>query len=80
MGWRGLSTDFADRLGELRAPTLIVHGEHDRAVPVAWARRAHERIPDSELHVLPSCGHMPPRERPEEFNEVVRCFLASRTQ
>lgn len=80
VGWKGLRTDFADRLGELRVPTLIVHGEHDRAVPVAWARRARESIPDSELHVLESCGHMPPRERPEEFNEVVRRFLTSRTE
>jgi pimeloyl-ACP methyl ester carboxylesterase len=80
VGWKGLRTDFADRLGELRVPTLIVHGEHDRFVPVAWARRAHERIPDSELRVLRDCGHMPPRERPEEFNEVVGRFLAGRTE
>lgn len=77
VGWKGLRTDFVNRLGSLRVPTLIVHGEHDRAVPVAWARGAHASIPDSEIYVLPSCGHMPPRERPEEFNEAVRRFLAS---
>lgn len=75
MGWGGLRTDFADRLNELTTPTLLVHGAHDRAVSVAWARRAHERIPGSELRVFPDCGRMPPRERPEEFARVVERFL-----
>ena len=75
VGWQGLRTDFSNNLNKLRIPTLIVHGEQDGAVPVDWARRALQHIPDSKLHVLKGCGHMPPRERPEEFNEVVRKFL-----
>jgi pimeloyl-ACP methyl ester carboxylesterase len=74
--WGGLRTDFSDRLAEVDAPTLIVHGEYDRAVPVAWAREAHERMPNSELRIFKGCGHWPPRERPEEFNRVVGEFLA----
>lgn len=76
VGWGGLRTDFSDRLGEITTPTMIVHGERDRVVPVAWARRAHERIAGSELHVFSDCGHWPSRERPEEFNRVVGGFLA----
>ena len=76
VGWSGLKTDLSDRLGEVAAPTLLVHGDHDRVVPVEWARRAHERLPDSELCVLRGCGHWPPRERPNEFNRVVADFLA----
>jgi pimeloyl-ACP methyl ester carboxylesterase len=74
--WDGLRTDFSDRLGEITAPTLIIHGAHDRAVPVAWARRAHRRLPNSELRVFHGCGHWPPRECPEEFNRVVEDFLS----
>jgi pimeloyl-ACP methyl ester carboxylesterase len=74
--WDGLRTDFSDRLGEITAPTLIIHGTHDRAVPVSWARRAHRRLPNSELRVFRGCGHWPPRERPEEFNRVVEDFLS----
>jgi pimeloyl-ACP methyl ester carboxylesterase len=74
--WDGLRTDFSDRLGEIIAPTLIIHGAHDPAVPVAWARRAHARLPNSELRVFDGCGHWPPRERPEEFNRVVEDFLS----
>ena len=74
--WDGLRTDFSDRLAAITAPTLIIHGAHDPAVPVAWARRAHERLPNSELRVFDACGHWPPRERPEEFNGVVDGFLS----
>jgi pimeloyl-ACP methyl ester carboxylesterase len=76
VGWDGLNTDLSDRLGELAAPTLLIHGEGDRLVPVEWARRAHERLPDSELRVLRGCGHWPPRECPNEFNGAVVNFLA----
>ncbi len=77
VGWDGLRTDFSDRLSALAAPTLLVHGVHDRAVPIAWARRGQERIPDCDLRVFPECGHLPPRERPEEFARVTHRFLAS---
>jgi len=77
VGWGGLRTSYANRLGEISAPTLIVHGAHDAAVPVAWAYRAHGRIAGSELYVFPDCGHMPPRERPEEFNRIIGRFLRS---
>ena len=60
----------------MSAPTVLVHGAHDNAVPLAWARRARERVPHSELEVFPDCGHLPPRERPEEFVRAVGGFLA----
>jgi pimeloyl-ACP methyl ester carboxylesterase len=75
VGWSGLKTDLSDRLGEVAAPTLLVHGDRDRVVPVEWAIRAHERLLDSELRVLRGCGHWPPRECPNEFNRVVADFL-----
>ena len=76
VGWSGLKTDLSNRLGEVAAPTLLVHGDRDRVVPVEWARRAHGRLPDSELRVLRGCGHWPPREYPDTFNRVVTDFLA----
>jgi pimeloyl-ACP methyl ester carboxylesterase len=76
VGWGGLRTDFSGRLGALTVPTLLVHGAQDRAVPVGWARRAQERIPACELRVFPACGHLPPRERPEEFYRSVERFLS----
>ena len=77
VGWGGLRTDFSDRLRLLVMPTLLVHGAHDRVVPIAWARRAQERIPDCEFRVFSECGHLPPREHSGEFAGVVGRFLAS---
>ncbi|WP_435345525.1 alpha/beta fold hydrolase [Haloarchaeobius sp. HRN-SO-5] len=71
----GLRTAFVDDLPDLSVPTLLVHGERDPLVPVDWAVRAAALLPDATLRVLSNCGHMPPRERPDAFNERVRSFL-----
>lgn len=71
-GWR---TCYLDRLGEVGAPTLLVHGAEDGVVPVYWSVRAADRIPTARAVVLEACGHWPPRERPTEFVEHVRSFL-----
>lgn len=75
IGWKGLHTNFVDRLPTLTVPTLILHGEEDKYVPVSWARRADTLIEDSELHVFPRCGHWLTLERAGEFNTAVLEFL-----
>ncbi|WP_299025238.1 alpha/beta hydrolase [uncultured Thermanaerothrix sp.] len=72
----GLRTVYLERLGEIRAPTLFIHGEHDPLVPLAAAREAHQRLPGSRLAVLPHCGHWPQREDPTTFSQILRGFLA----
>jgi pimeloyl-ACP methyl ester carboxylesterase len=79
VGWRGLRTDYTDRLPDLAVPTLLIHGEQDPLVPVGWARRAAQRIPAASLVVLPGVGHLSPREAPEEFNTALTSFLADPT-
>jgi pimeloyl-ACP methyl ester carboxylesterase len=76
--WSGLRTNFVDRLHEVAVPTLILHGEEDKYIPVSWARRAHSLIEDSELLVLPRCGHWLTLEKPGEFASAVSEFLARR--
>jgi pimeloyl-ACP methyl ester carboxylesterase len=75
IGREGLRTNYVDRLHELAAPTLILHGAEGKYVPVSWARRARTLIKDSELRVFPWCGHWLTLERPEEYNGVVLKFL-----
>jgi pimeloyl-ACP methyl ester carboxylesterase len=65
-----------DNLANITAPTLIIWGKQDRSLLVAHAGVAKEGIPNAELHVFDPCGHMPPIERPEEFNKLVLEFLA----
>jgi pimeloyl-ACP methyl ester carboxylesterase len=64
------------RLGRIVAPTLVVHGEDDRVVPVENARLIAGRLPHGRLHLLPGAGHLYTTEVPEADAEVGR-FLAS---
>lgn len=72
---RGLRTVYIERLHEITAPTLFIHGARDRLVPLACAREAQQRIPNAKLHVMHHCGHWPQRERPDEFNDILIGFL-----
>jgi len=71
---------FDARVRQVRAPTLVVHGEKDRVVPLGAARRLVEVRPDWELHVFPGLGHVPMMEDPKGFLEVVHRWLADRGQ
>ena len=67
--------DVSGRLEEIRAPTLVVHGEVDPLVPVENGRHLAERIPDARLIVYPDTGHIPEVERFEDFNRDLLGFL-----
>ena len=59
-----------------RVPTLLVWGRDDAVIPLSAGQRYNESIPGSRLAVLDDCGHRPELERPAEFVEIVRRFLA----
>jgi len=71
---------FYAKVRLVRAPTLVVHGEKDRVVPLSASRRLVEIRPDWELHLFPGLGHVPMMEDPEGFLEVVRTWLGGRGQ
>ncbi|HEX6310487.1 MAG TPA: alpha/beta hydrolase, partial [Acidimicrobiia bacterium] len=64
-------------LARLDRPTLVVHGELDRLVPVAAAWAAAERHPALTLHVLDDCGHAPQLEAPDRLVEAMTPWLAT---
>jgi pimeloyl-ACP methyl ester carboxylesterase len=72
----GLGTDYSDRLADLDAETLLVHGGQDPLVPPEWSRRAASVVPNARVEVFDAAGHWPTREQPERFNRLVRSFLA----
>ncbi len=75
VGPGGTRADYFERLSEVRVPTLIVHGQKDKLIPVSCAMDAPREMPDSRLKIFEDCGHWPPRELSEEFNRVVSRFL-----
>jgi len=64
-----------DRLGEIKAPTLIIVGADDLGTPVAASEVMQQRIPGSKLVVLESAAHLSNIEQAERFNQAVMTFL-----
>lgn len=73
--WNLLRTVYTPRLGELRCPTLVVHGDRDPGVPVARARAAAGLIPDAHLTVVAGAGHWVQRDRPDVVLDAIIGFL-----
>lgn len=67
--------DVVGLLGRVRAPTLVVHRDGDRAAPVAQAEVLAAGIGGAELVVLPGRSHMPYAGDRDELVRVVRRFL-----
>lgn len=61
-------------IARIRCPTLMIHGQYDRLVPLRLAEAALRRRPDWSLRVVPGCGHMPQLELPGAF--VAACAAA----
>jgi 3-oxoadipate enol-lactonase len=70
-----LAPDFAERLGEINVPTLIVIGEEDLPDMHAISKRVESEIPGARRVTIPDTAHVPSLERPREFDELVFPFL-----
>jgi pimeloyl-ACP methyl ester carboxylesterase len=69
----------AERLRELRVPTLVISGDADRVIPVENAHRLAALIPGARLVVLSGVGHAFPLEREDETVELLaEHFLGAR--
>lgn len=67
---------LVDRLGEIRVPTLVIHGELDQAIPIAEAEQLADGIPGAELLRVPDAGHTTPLETPDVVNEALAGFFS----
>lgn len=52
-------------------PTVVVHGAHDRIIPVKASRILHQQIPGSELVVLSRSGHCPQLDDPDAVVRLI---------
>jgi pimeloyl-ACP methyl ester carboxylesterase len=46
-----------DRLGHIKCPVMIVHGDQDVLIPPGNAQLIKSRIPHAEMYVIPGAGH-----------------------
>ncbi len=67
--------DVSASLGQIRAPTLVVHREHDRAAPLSQAQVIASGIAGARLEVLPGRSHMPFAGDTPLLVRTIRAFL-----
>lgn len=70
-----LRQGVADRLGQITAPALIIHGDYDPLIPYPNGRYLAEHIKGARLVTLAGVGHISMIESPERFNREVMEFL-----
>jgi proline iminopeptidase len=67
--------DVEARLGEIRAPTLVLAGARDRIRPLSAAETIADGIPGAQLVVFQRSGHLPFVEEQAAFVDAVREFV-----
>lgn len=68
-----LSTDLREKIGTIGQPVLLFHGENDVITHPDAARWMNQQLQNSQLVMLPACGHVPFLSYPEQFiNGMVR--------
>ncbi len=71
-----LELNITDQIHKNDIPTCIIGGEKDiLKPPYPYSMIMHEKIPNSELVIIPQSGHVVTWEKPEEFNSIVLGFL-----
>jgi len=65
--------DFA----AIRVPTLVLHGEEDKLVPVADGRGFAAAIPGSRLITYPKVGHIPMEQIPARSAADLEAFVST---
>jgi 3-oxoadipate enol-lactonase len=72
---QGIDPPAADRLDEIRKPTLAVEGSLDMAIIHAVVDSIVARVPGARKIVVPGVAHMLNMEKPKQFNGVLLDFL-----
>jgi pimeloyl-ACP methyl ester carboxylesterase len=63
------------RYKTIKVPVLVIWGEDDEVVPLSVGKNFKRDIPDSELVILPKCGHIPPEEEALKTTQSIIEFL-----
>jgi 3-oxoadipate enol-lactonase len=71
----GASFDVWERVGDVRAPTLVLTGDADNVVDPRNSELLAQQIPGARLEVFEGAGHLFFWEHPRRFVDVVTEFL-----
>jgi 3-oxoadipate enol-lactonase / 4-carboxymuconolactone decarboxylase len=63
--------DLRNRLGEIRAPTLVIAGADDPAIPPDHAELIRDSVPGARLLVVPRAAHLANVEQPGTVTQAI---------
>lgn len=85
-GWnqKGFFNQFAGillwnayrRLPRISAPTLVIHGDQDKLIPVQNGKVVAKRIPGARFQLVKNAGHILTTDQPEFCSKALSEFLA----
>lgn len=67
--------DYAERIGEITAPVLILWGAEDALIHATAAMTFKERLPQAKVIVYDGVGHLPMEEVPDRTAADIDAFL-----
>lgn len=78
--WRACDAfDAMARLGDLRAPALVMGGTADTLTPPKYQRYLSDAMPRAQLELVEAAGHMLPFEAPARCAATIRAWAAGVT-
>lgn len=72
---RCVNEDLKGVMPSIKAPTLLIWGEDDRATPLSDAETMKRLIPDAGLVSFPGCGHYSFLDNPFGFRTATASFF-----
>lgn len=72
-----VTTDLTERLPEIAAETLVIHGDRDGIINIEMGRILNKGIKKSRFKIVNGSGHSPTVEKAKEFNRILISFLKS---
>lgn len=70
---------IAARYPELKVPVLLLWCEYDKIVPLAFGKKLAGDLPNSRIHFILNCGHIPQEEQPTETLRSIKQFVQNVT-
>ena len=70
------SADVTPYLRRIKAPTMLVWGYDDPIIPISYAARFVQAIPDCRFEGMNGIGHTPYVQSPGHFTDLVVSFLS----
>ncbi len=68
--------DLKLKLAKIALPSLIIHGDEDKVIPLAEAQQLHKLVGGSELSLLSGVGHLPLVECAQALFDKIADFIS----